>query len=444
MEFIPNTEEDKKDILSTIGLESMVELFKDIPEKIKSRFEPPGIRSKSELEIKREIKRLAATNADPDNFISFMGGGVYDHFIPSVVDHVLSRSEFYTAYTPYQPEISQGTLSWMFEFQTLICELTGMDIANSSMYDGATAMAEAVLWSIGITKKNKVLVAQSINPFYQKVINTYGWGAGLEIEHIPYKKDGRIDKEGIQNQSGQIAAVVVQNPNFFGIIEDLYGLKDDIGNALLIVGVNPISLGVLAPPGDYGADVVVGEGQMLGNPTNFGGPQLGIFASRKKYMRKIPGRLSGVTLDEEGKPGFVMALQTREQHIRREKASSNICTNQGLCALAATVYLSALGKEGFKEMANSCLQKTNYLKEAISRVKDYELEFPTSPNFNEFVIKTEKDTSKVVKHLRNEGFLILGPSHLRNLGLSNHLLLAVTEKRTKKEMDQFIGKLREV
>ncbi len=444
MEFIPNTEEDKGKMLEDIGLKSRKELFADIPEEIKSRCEPLGIEPTSELEIRRALKKISGKNADPDKFTSFIGGGIYDHFIPSVLDHILLKPEFYTAYTPYQAEISQGTLSWMFEFQTLICELTGMDIANSSMYDGATSMSEAMLLASDLTNKDKVLVAESINPFYREVIDTYGWGADLKIETIPFNEQGRIDKTSLRDKIDQVAAVLVQNPNFFGVVEDLYGLKEEIADSLLIVCVNPISLGVLAPPGDYGADIVVGEGQPLGNRLNFGGPLLGILATRKKFLRKLPGRLSGVTVDEDGKPGFVMALQTREQHIRREKASSNICTNSGLCALAATVYLSVLGKKGLKEVSSQATQKAHYLKEEITKLGGYRLEFPQVPTFNEFLIRTDKEPSMIANYLKSQGFLLLDPKHLANFGFSSHLLLAVTEKRTKQEMDNLVEKLSEV
>jgi glycine dehydrogenase subunit 1 len=429
MEFIPITSEDKKRMLEEIGVGSIEELFADIPREVREKYRPLGLKPKSELEIAGELKRLAQENS----FISFLGGGIYDHFIPSVVHHITGRSEFYSAYTPYQAEASQGTLTWMFEWQTFICELTGMDIANSSMYEGGSALAEAMLMARAVTGRRRFLLAASVNPLYKEVIRTYAWAGGLELVEIPFKKNGRVDKDFIENNVDDIGGVLIQNPNFFGIIEDLSNIKEIIGG----------SLGVLEPPGSFGADVVVGEGQVLGNPQNFGGPLLGIFATLKKYLRRLPGRVSGRTVDAEGNIGYVMALQTREQHIRRERATSNICTNQALCALAATVYLASLGKGGFKKLALLNLKKAHYLAEGIRKLEGYSLKF-SSPFFNEFVVEIKgkgRNPQRIIEKLKKDN--ILAGIDLSDM-LENCLLVAVTEKRTKEEMDFFLEKLKEV
>jgi glycine dehydrogenase subunit 1 len=445
MEFIPHTPEDIAEMLAAIGASSVDELFADIPAEVLKRYRPLGLPPHSELEVARELGRLAGENLDPREFISFLGGGIYDHFIPAVVEHLISRAEFYTAYTPYQAEISQGTLTWMFEFQTMVCELTGMEVANSSMYDGATALAEALFMASRVTGKRRFLLAESINPFYRQVLKTYAWAADLELRELPYDEQGQLDREALDRAlaSGpEVGGLLIQSPNFFGIIEDLEGLKELLGQALLIVSVNPISLGLLRPPGEFGADIVVGEGQALGNPPNFGGPLLGLFATRQKYLRQMPGRVSGQTVDAEGKTGYVMALQTREQHIRRERATSNICTNEALCALAATIWLSALGREGLRELAELNLQKAHYLAERIGNIRGYSLKF-AGPFFNEFVVQLPKGrrAGQLLEALREAK--ILGGLDLSPYGLEDSILVAVTEKRTKEELDLFVERLKE-
>jgi glycine dehydrogenase subunit 1 len=442
VEFIPNTPEDIKEMLAAIGASSIEELFADIPREVLEKCEPLGLEPLSELEVIREVQKIATENIDPTQFVSFLGGGIYDHFIPSVVEHIISRSEFYTAYTPYQPEVSQGTLTWMFEFQTMVCELTGMEVANSSMYDGATALAEAMFMASRVTGRQKFLLARSVNPLYRRVVRTYAWAADLELVELPYDEHGQLDREAFEREfSPEVGGLLLQSPNFFGIIEDLNGLKELLGEAFLIVSANPISLGILRPPGEFGADIVVGEGQVLGNPQNFGGPLLGLFATRQRYLRRMPGRLAGETVDAEGKTGYVMALQTREQHIRRERATSNICTNEALCGLAATVWLAALGKEGLRELAELNLQKAHYLAERIAELDGYELRFD-GPFFNEFAIWTERGPAELLKNLRDHG--ILGGIDLSEYGLENSLLIAVTEKRSKGELDLFVEKLKEI
>lgn len=345
----------------------------------------------SEPELLEELKISSNKNSIPHSYSSsssFLGGGSYNHFIPSVVKHMLGRSEFYTAYTPYQPEISQGILQAIFEYQSMICELTGMDAANASMYDGATAMAEAALLACRATGRKEILVAQTVHPNYRAVLNTYAAAAELTVKEIPYdKKTGTIFEIRNSIFDSREACFILQQPNLFGNIEDVKGLADEVhkNGSLFIVSADPISLGLLKAPGDYGADIVVGEGQSLGNPQNFGGPGLGLFAVKKAFLRQMPGRIVGETVDSDGKRGFVLTLSTREQHIRREKATSNICSNEALCALAACVYLSVMGKQGLRKVAELCLQKANYLKKKLSSKVVF-----ASPSFKEFVVRTDK------------------------------------------------------
>jgi glycine dehydrogenase subunit 1 len=370
---------------------------------------------------------------------SFLGAGAYHHFIPSVVLSLVSRSEFYTAYTPYQPEISQGTLQAIFEYQTLMCQLTGMEVSNASLYDGASSLAEAVLMAYRISKKKKVLLSEAIHPEYRRVIQTYIDPDQQEVVLIPYRKDeGRTDEKILVNLLNEdVGAVVIQSPNFFGVIEDLHSIGERIHDAggLMIVGFSEaVSYGILQPPGAMGADIVAGEGQSLGIPVSYGGPYLGIFATQERFVRNMPGRLVGETVDLEGKRGFVLTLATREQHIRREKATSNICTNEGLCALMATVYLSCLGKEGLKELAMMNLSKAEYAKKVISRIHGYKLNF-AAPTFNEFVLEVEKEPEKVLEKLKKEN--ILGGLPLAKFypELDRHLLITVTEINKKEEID---------
>jgi len=385
--YIPNTAADQKELLKTIGKASISELFKNIPGKslLKNDLKLP--KPLSEPELLEELRSLSNKNTAPHSS-SFLGAGSYNHFVPSVVKHIVSRSEFYTAYTPYQAEISQGILQAIYEYQTMICELTGMEAANASMYDGATAMAEAALLACRATGRKEILVSQTVNPNYRAVLKTYATGADLTVKEIPY--DGKTGKT-IENRKWKIengsACVILQQPNFFGNIEEISGLADEIhkNGSLFIVSADPISLGILKAPGDYGADIVVGEGQSLGNPQNFGGPGLGIFAVKKAYLRQMPGRIVGQTVDSNGKRGFVLTLSTREQHIRREKATSNICSNEALCALAACVYLAVMGKQGLRKVAELCLQKANYLKKKLGDKVVF-----NTPSFKEFVVRTDK------------------------------------------------------
>jgi len=441
--YLPMTEDDKKQMLETIGVNSVDELFSDIPEKVRFNGRLNIKEAKSEDALIKELSNLAKKNADLKSYTSFLGAGVYDHYIPSIVDHVLSRSEFYTAYTPYQPEISQGELQAIFEFQTMICELTGMDVANSSMYDGGTAFAEAALLASGHTKRKKVLISEAIHPEYKAVIKTYCYGQHIEVVEVP-TKNGLTDIDALSNLiNEEVAAVLVQYPNFFGRIEQLKDLEPIIHEhkALFVVNANPVALGVLTPPGEFGADIVTGDAQSFGIPQSFGGPHCGFFAVNSKLMRKIPGRLVGQTEDEDGKRGFVLTLQAREQHIRRDKATSNICSNQALNALAASVAMTALGKKGIKEMALLNVRKAQYAKNKFKE-KGFEIVYEGS-FFNEFIVKTKKPVSELTKQLFNKG--IIAGYDLGKVSplYENQMLVCVTEIRTKEEIDQFVEEMGE-
>ncbi|MCU9613851.1 aminomethyl-transferring glycine dehydrogenase subunit GcvPA [Caldibacillus lycopersici] len=439
--YLPMTEQDKKEMLDAIGVTSVEELFSDIPESVRFNGRLQIKEAKSETALLKELTNLAKKNADVKSYTSFLGAGVYDHYIPSIVDAVLSRSEFYTAYTPYQPEISQGELQAIFEFQSMICELTGMDVANSSMYDGGTALAEAGLLAAAQTKRKKVLISETVHPEYKQVVDTYGKGQGIEVIQIPHK-NGMTDITALtEMMDDSIAAVIVQYPNFFGQIESLKELEPIIHEhkSLFIVSSNPVALGILTPPGALGADIVTGDAQPFGIPQSFGGPHCGFFAVTNKLMRKIPGRLVGQTSDEDGKRGFVLTLQAREQHIRRDKATSNICSNQALNALAASVAMTALGKQGIKEMAIANIQKANYAKQLLKQ-KGFEIVFD-GPSFNEFVVKTKQPMKEIANHLLEQG--IIAGFDLQRVypELNNHMLVCVTEIRTKEEIDQFVEEM---
>ncbi|WP_110111299.1 aminomethyl-transferring glycine dehydrogenase subunit GcvPA [Bacillus sp. CGMCC 1.16541] len=439
--YLPMTEQDKKEMLETIGVSSVDELFHDIPERVRFKGEYKIRKAASESQLIKELTTLAAKNANVKEYASFLGAGVYDHYMPIIVDHVISRSEFYTAYTPYQPEISQGELQAIFEFQTMICELTGMDVANSSMYDGGTALAEAAMLSAGQTKKKKVLVSQTVHPESRDVLKTYANGQYIEVVEIP-SVNGVTDLEALKGEmSGDVAAVIVQYPNFFGQIEPLKDIEQIAHQekGMFVVSSNPLALGLLTPPGQLGADIVVGDAQPFGIPAQFGGPHCGYFATTSKLMRKIPGRLVGQTVDEEGKRGFVLTLQAREQHIRRDKATSNICSNQALNALAASVAMTALGKKGVKEIAVQNITKAHY---AFNALKDAGCKVTfEGPFFNELVVELPLSVKEVNERLLDRG--IIGGYDLGRdyLGLQHHMLLAITELRTKEEIDQLVKEL---
>ena len=436
MRYIPTTSADRREMLASIGVSSIEELFADIPESVRSRYRPLGLPSRSEMEVAAIVGDMANRNK-PTDAVCFLGGGIYDHYVPSIVGHLSSRSEFVTAYTPYQPEISQGTLTAMFEFQTAVCELTGMELANASMYDGATALAEAVLMAERLRKKGSVAVSRSLFSHVRRTLDTYCWATNLEVHEIGYLADGTVDLDSLPEE---LSAVIIQTPNAFGVIEPLAGMKERIGDALLIVSCNPVSLGLLQPPGAFGADIVVAEGQSLGLAMGYGGPLLGLFATRKEYLRQMPGRVAGRTVDVDGNTGYTMAAQTREQHIRRQRATSNICTNSAHCALISTIYLATAGADGLRQVAELNLEKAHYLAEGITSIEGYELAFGGT-FFNEFIVRVPGDAVAIHDQLICEGFAVESPQALQALGLDNVLRFAVTEKRTKKELDRLIEAL---
>ncbi|MDM5199679.1 aminomethyl-transferring glycine dehydrogenase subunit GcvPA [Fictibacillus enclensis] len=434
--YLPMTEQDKKEMMEAAGISSTEELFKDIPENVRFKGDLQIEPALPEPELVKYMSMLSQKNINTKEYASFLGAGVYDHYTPSIVNHVTLRSEFYTAYTPYQPEISQGELQAIFEFQTMICELTGMDVANSSMYDGGTAFAEAALLSAGQTKRKKIIVSKSVHPESLAVLQTYANGQRLEVVEVG-TKDGLTDLEELKNTvDDETACVLVQYPNFFGQVEPLKDIEEIVHSqkAMFVVSSNPLSLGVLTPPGKFGADIVVGDAQVFGIPQGFGGPHCGYFAVTKKLMRKVPGRLVGQTVDENGKRGFVLTLQAREQHIRRDKATSNICSNQALNALAASVAMTALGKQGIKEVAVQNIQKAHYAKTILSE-KGFNIPYE-APFFNEFVVKLNGPVKEINKKLLEHG-MIGGYDLGRDFPeLENHMLIAVTELRTKSEIDK--------
>lgn len=438
--YIANTGEDKKEMLKTIGADSALELFKDIPEEVRLNRELNLEKAKSELEVSKVIKDLANKNRNIDELTCFLGAGSYDHYIPSIIKHILSRSEFYTAYTPYQPEISQGTLQSVFEFQSMICELTGLDVANASMYDGPTAASEAAILASQATKRKNVIVSKTVNPETRKVLSTY-----LKFRDVNYievdENAGVTDVEKLKSLVDKdTAAVLVQSPNFFGIIEEVTEVEKiaHSNKSLLIMSVDPISLGILKTPGELGADIAVGEGQALGQNINFGGPCLGFMTVTSKLMRKMPGRIVGETTDVDGKRGFVLTLQAREQHIRREKATSNICSDQTLNSIASAIYLSTLGKKGIKEVAEQSFKKAHYAFNRLINSGKYKPLFADKPFFKEFALELDKDVEKVNESLLQHN--ILGGYDLEKAypNYKNSSILCVTEKRTKEEIDNLV------
>lgn len=442
--YIPLTEKDKQEMLQTIGAKSIGELFGDVPSDILLNRDLNIAEGEAETTLLRRLNRIASKNITKETHTSFLGAGVYDHYAPSVVDAMISRSEFYTAYTPYQPEISQGELQAIFEFQTLICELTDMDVANSSMYDGMTSFAEACILAFSQTKKNKIVVSKGLHYQALQVLHTYT-KTRKEFEVVEIDLDGTVtDLKKLEAAvDDETAAVAVQYPNFYGSIEDLEKIQSFIEDkkALFIVYANPLALGLLTPPGSFGADIVVGDTQPFGIPAQFGGPHCGYFATTKKLMRKVPGRLVGQTQDDEGNRGFVLTLQAREQHIRRDKATSNICSNQALNALASSIAMSALGKQGIYDIAVQNIEHANYAKQQFIK-KGFEVLDGTS--FNEFVVKFDKPIQQVNEELVK--YNIIGGFDLGVVSddFKNHMLIAVTELRTKGEIDTFVEKAGEL
>ncbi len=447
--YTPHTPQEIEEMLSAIGIKSIDDLFQNIPEKF--RFPdlelPEGL---TEMEVAGVLDEISSANASTNDFISFLGAGAYDHYIPAAIDMILRKGEFYTAYTPYQPEVSQGTLQAIFEFQTLMTELTGMDASNASHYDGATSAAEAanLAYHFFRGKRKKVLVSRSVNPQYRETIRTYMQGLD-DVQVIGDDQAVGIapdEQTLIEMVDKDTSIVLVQYPDFFGRVIDHSEIVEvaHAQGALVAFIFNPIALGVLKPPGAFDADIAVGDGQPLGIPVSFGGPYLGIFTIKDKYIRKLAGRLVGESVDEDGNRAYVLTLTAREQHIRRENSTSNICTNQGLMALAATVYLSLLGKHGFKQVANLCYQKAHYAAEQISKLKGFELAYPETPFFHEFVIKTPNPVNEINLHLQNHW--ILGGYDLSQdyPELENQMLVAVTEKISRDDIDEFAAALEEV
>ena len=463
MSYVPHSDADREAMLAGIGVKSVEELFVDVPEAVRY----PEVRLPrplSEMEILAELQAMSERNADLNHYACFLGAGAYNHFVPSVVGHVTGRSEFYTAYTPYQPEVSQGTLQTIFEYQSMVCALTGMEVANASHYDGATSMAEAVIMALAVArgKRKKVVMAPTIHPEYRATVRTYTQGMGLTIvgDKLPHG-EGIPPTSLLLEPAGaglerlkaltdeDTACVIVQNPDFFGQLESpaaLQSLADAVheAGALFIVSADPISLGLFKPPGDYGADIVVGEGQSLGNPLNFGGPYLGYFACRQKYMHKMAGRLIGQTVDSRGQRGFVMTLVAREQHIRRERATSNICTNEALVALAAGVYLAAMGRRGLHTVAELCYHKAHYAARQIGALEGFDV-IGARPFFKEFVVRCPVPVARLNRHLREDWCIVGGYNLGRGYpGMENYMLLCVTEMNTQEEIDRLVQALREI
>lgn len=438
--YLPLTEQERRTIMEKLGLNSPEELFTGIPAEIreKARLDLP---SHTEHEVRKIFSKWAEKNNSTSQLVSFLGAGAYEHAIPAAVGYLLGQSAFYTSYTPYQPEISQGMLQVMFEFQTLITELTGMDVANASLYDGPTALAEAVLLACEYTRRSKILLFSGLNPEAEKVLHTYTGHLGIKVESLPYRGNRREElAEGLDDQT---AAVVLQNPDFMGIISNISDLPEMVHqmNALFIVYINdPISLALLEAPGVYGTDLTVGEGQALGLPLSFGGPYLGFFAARKELLRRLPGRIVGETVDLDGKRGFVLTLQAREQHIRRERATSNICSNQALCALAAVIYLALLGPEGLKETAAGAVRNSRYLYHELIRCPRVE-PLINQPFFHEFPVRIHGDLSVITGRLKAKGFLPGFRLADYRAEYSDGILLYTSELRTKEEMDRFCDEL---
>jgi glycine dehydrogenase subunit 1 len=463
MSYVPHSDADRQDMLAEIGVERVEELFVDVPEAVRYP-EVKLPKPLSEIEILAELQAMSERNADLNHYACFLGAGAYNHFVPSVVQHVAGRSEFYTAYTPYQAEMSQGTLQTIFEYQSMVCALTGMEAANASHYDGATSVAEAVVMALAVARgrRKKVIIAPTVHPEYRATVRTYTQGMGLTIvgDEAPYGEGvpptslllepagAGLDrlKELVDDDT---ACVMVQNPDFFGQLESpaaLQSLADAAheAKALFIVSADPISLGLFKPPGEYGADIVVGEGQALGNHLNFGGPYLGYFACKQKHMRKMAGRLIGQTVDTKGQRGFVMTLVTREQHIRRERATSNICTNEALVALAAGVYLAALGRCGLRTVAELCYHKAHYAARQIGALEGFDV-IGMRPFFKEFVVRCPMPVAELNKHLL-EDWCIVGGYDLGHgyPGMENYALLCVTEMNTQEEIDRLVKALWEM
>jgi len=441
MPYIPHTEEDTRQMLATIGVRSIDDLFREIPDDLRLNRPLDVPSALDEAQLFLHLKELSEKNVDLTKTVCFLGAGIYDRFVPSTVGAVISRGEFLTAYTPYQPELSQGYLQTIYEFQSMVAELYGMEIANASMYDGPTAMAEAAVMAHGLKGRDKVVVSQAVHPHYRQVLQTYCWSLGVEVVELPATSGATSDYKALTDGA---ACVIVQSPNFFGVIEDLSEArsKADAVGAMLVVVADPTAAALLPTPGSLGADIVVGEGQPLGIPMGYGGPLLGLFACKREYVRSIPGRIVGRTHDAAGRPGFTMTLRTREQDIRREKATSNICTNEALMALAATVYMTSVGKNGIRQVAEDTVRNTQYAIAALTKAGG-KLKFGGKV-FGEFVLSLPQSAEAVRDALLEKGILAGLPLGSSYPGMDNDLLVAVTETRTKAQIDHFAQSLAEV
>jgi glycine dehydrogenase subunit 1 len=440
--FACTSPDDEKAMLASIGAKTFDDLFVHIPAEFQSdQFNlPEGL---SEMEMMQQIRAVARKNSS--DLTNFCGAGFYDHFIPAAVNSLTSRGEFFTAYTPYQPEAAQGTLQAMFEYQTAITRLTNMEVSNASLYDGGTALFEGMMMALRITKRNRVLVDEGVSPIYRTMLRSYTRNLKIEYREVPMS-GGIADRAAFAKQlDNTVGAVLLQNPNFFGCLDDLTDLiaQTHAAGAIAVLSAYPISLGVVKTPGEMDADIVTGDGQSLGLPLSFGGPYLGFMATKKKYVRNMPGRIVGATQDEQGRRGYVLTLQAREQHIRREKAASNICTNMQLCALRSVIYLSLLGKDGFADVARQCMDRAGYAWTRLKAIKGVEPLYD-HPFFNEFALKLPKDAGEVVSDLISEGIAAGFPAGRYYPGMENVLLVACTEKRTKKEIDILAAKLESV
>jgi glycine dehydrogenase subunit 1 len=448
MSYIPNTQEEQQEMLTHLGLTSIEDLLTPVPEEVRLHRPLNLPRALPEQDLKRLMGAMAAKNQNLDASISFLGAGTYDHAIPSIVPHLQRRSEFATSYTPYQPEVSQGMLQAIYEFQTMVCQITAMDLANASLYDGSTAMVEAVLMALGPGGRGEVVVSAGVDPQYRRVLQTYAFARGFSVKEVPIHH-GVTSLADLEAAVGpDTAAVVVQQPNFFGCVEDMHAIEPIAhkGKTLFVsVITEPASLGILAPPGSYNADVAVGELMSFGNTMSFGAPALGFMATKQKFARLMPGRLVGQTVEEgdKGQTGYVLTLQTREQHIRRERATSNICTNQSLLAVGATIFLAALGKQGLRELGELCLQKAHYAFRQITAIPGFEAVF-SGPFFDEFVIKVPGSLAKLQQHFAQAGMIGGYPVHESYPGMDNCMLFCVTETRTKADIDLLVTVLKEV
>ncbi len=439
MRYIPNSDADRQAMLYTLGLSAIDELFSGIPQELRYAGPLDIPKALSEQDVLRHMRTLANRNANVEDFAAFLGAGAYHHFIPSIVPVLTARGEFMTAYTPYQPEMAQGTLQAVYEYQTLICQLTDMEVANASLYDGSTGVAEAVLMARRVTQRDEVLVSEAVHPEYRAVLRTYLQNLGMQVREISVDAAGQTPLPQVrQGLSAQTACLVVQSPNFFGVIEDLTSFAETLHaqKALLVQAIaEPVSLGLLKPPGAWGADIVVGEGQAFGNTLSYGGPYLGFFATRDHYVRQMPGRLAGETVDTEGRRGYVLTLSTREQHIRREKATSNICTNEGLCALAATIHLCTLGKIGLRQLAELNVQRATHARQQLAAIPGCRVLF-SGPTFNEFVLETPKLAGDLIRQLSPQR-LIPGIDLGRFYPARSHqLLICVTEMNSRQDIDR--------